>query len=822
MNVELRVRDALGERDFAAGDFPVSLGGEGSSVPLPGLPPGAAAWLALHDGQLFVQPEPGATPLALNGVTLSGSRWLRDGDVVEAGASRLRVAYDADARTLHVDDGRPGNLTLPPSRAGGDPLVGGGDPDEERIDVVAYGRAAAAQAAPRTRQRRPLVVAAFAALALVAWYFWAGHSVAVHVEPAAEVALRGGWPALRHGDDFFLLPGRYTVEASRPGYAKLASPIVVEAKAGQRYRFVLEKLPGRLQVRSPVPARVAIDGRDAGRAPGEFRLAPGEHRVVVSADRYRPFEARVRIRGENRLQALDARLEPTWARVTVLSEPAGARVSIAGRESGMTPLEVPVDAGSQRVVLRHDGYKDWSADIVVVAGKPLTVGPVKLGLPDARLAVRSTPAGASVSVGGAFRGRTPVEVEVRPDLPLEVLVARDGYEPGTQSLTLRPGERRELALALKPIYGEVTVKATPADAEVVVDGKVLGRVGQAYRLPAAPTTLEVRANGYRTYRTGVTPRPGLPQVVEVALFPGHNPPAAAGATTAPAGDAAAVAGSSGGPPPSAIRTKSGQELRLVPTGSYTMGGARREPGRRANEAERPVNLERPFYVGTREVTNAEFRQFRASHRSGFVGQQTLDTDRQPVVAVSWDEAVAYCNWLSAQEGLPAAYQAKGSSYVAVVPATTGYRLPTEAEWEWVARGAGSGALRRYPWGDALPVPAGSGNLADRSAQALLPQVLDYYDDGHPVTAPVGGYSPTALGFYDVAGNVAEWTSDLYTVQPGSSAPTTDPWAGGEGRLHVIRGSSWRSVTVSELRAASRAFGDAGRDDVGFRIARYAE
>ena len=167
-----------------------------------------------------------------------------------------------------------------------------------------------------------------------------------------------------------------------------------------------------------------------------------------------------------------------------------------------------------------------------------------------------------------------------------------------------------------------------------------------------------------------------------------------------------------------------------------MGSPRREAGRRANESQRPVKLERRFYMGLREVTNAEFRQFRPEHRSGFILQQTLDLDRQPAVNVSWQDAAAYCNWLSAQEGLAAAYETKGGRLAPVTPITNGYRLPTEAEWEWVARGAG-GSLRKYPWGDALPVPAGAGNFADRSAQALVPLVIPDFDDGFAATAPVG-------------------------------------------------------------------------------------
>jgi formylglycine-generating enzyme required for sulfatase activity len=189
--------------------------------------------------------------------------------------------------------------------------------------------------------------------------------------------------------------------------------------------------------------------------------------------------------------------------------------------------------------------------------------------------------------------------------------------------------------------------------------------------------------------------------------------------------------------------------------------------------------------------------------------------------VSWQDAAAYCNWLSEQEGLAPAYVSQGGRLVPAVPATVGYRLPTEAEWEWVARASG-GTLRKYPWGDSLPIPPGAGNFADRRAQPLVPQVLVDYDDGYAVTAPVGSFAGNSSGFYDLGGNVAEWTHDLYTVQPPTNAVAVDPAAGGAGTLRVIRGSSWQHAAVTELRLAYRDFGDGKRNDLGFRIARYAQ
>jgi formylglycine-generating enzyme required for sulfatase activity len=384
----------------------------------------------------------------------------------------------------------------------------------------------------------------------------------------------------------------------------------------------------------------------------------------------------------------------------------------------------------------------------------------------------------------------------------EVVVTRAGYAPATRTIRLEPKAEQTLVLQLDAQLGDVEVRGEPRDAELFVDGRSRGPANQKLQLPAVAHTIEVRKPGFEPFRTNVTPRPGLLQSVAYEL------------KTAAQQKAART--------PPTIRTAAGQTLKLLPPGQFTSGSPRREPGRRTNEVQRRIELQRPAYLALRAVTNAEYRQFKAEHLVGAFRQETLDLDNYPVANVTWQEAAAYANWLSQRDGLPPAYVNQGGKLVLANPVTTGYRLPTEAEWEYAARWNGGSNDRKYPWGANLPIPPKAGNFADAQAVYLQGSVLADYDDGFRVVAPVGSFAPNPLGFYDLGGNVLEWTTDYYTVYPGSDQTVVDPTGPADGQAYAIRGSSWLTASVAELRLAWRDYGTSGRPNLGFRLARYAE
>jgi formylglycine-generating enzyme required for sulfatase activity len=787
---DIWLEDPLGERKLLPSDLPLTVGGSGAAVVVPGCRPGEVrARVDVDGGRLAVTPEPGAGPDGLDGVVIDLEE--RDGRAV-----------------IVVRHGGVANVTRPPQAAFG----GGGAEAGDRlpIPVVDFApRVVKRSAEPVLRRagRRGLVAAVVVVVGIVLLYLFTATPVQVASTPDAEldrVNFAGTALDVGFGGRYLVPPGSYELRVEADGYAPASQPVTVGSLSGQRIVVALRRLPGRVAFDTGgVAATLAVDGRTVGKLPGEHELPAGTRELAITAPHYAEQRMRFLVTGGGERQSVKVALQPNFARVSVTSVPDGATVWADDRELGTTPLETELDAGRYTLAIVHPEFRRFESPLTVVAGRPVTVGPVELGMPDGRLVVASRPAGADVSIGGRYRGRTPLTVSVPPGMPQDVLLTLAGHAPASQTVSVESRAERRLSVELRPMLGEVRVQGEPADALLFVDGASRGPANQTLSLPAAPHVFEVRRSGLEPYRVTVTPQEGRTQVVEFALKTASE---------------ARVAGM-----PAQQSTSLGQPLVLVKGGRYTMGSARREPGRRSNETERQVELRRPFYISRFQVTNRDFREFRAQHQSGIFKDESLDLDRQPVVRVTWQDAAAFCNWLSERDKLPPAYVRRFDKLELADPVTTGYRLPTEAEWEFAARFDGSRAVRKYPWGNDLPVPAKAGNWGDTSAIYLTPVTITGYDDGYRASAPVGSYPSNPLGLHDMGGNVLEWTTDRYSIYVvGPDYQSVDPAGPKSGDNYVIRGAGWLTGKVPELRLAAREAGSAARHDLGFRIARYAE
>ena len=803
----LFVRDVEGERRVDSHALPLRVGTSGDcDLRLPGPGGEAVALVDLLDGVPFVQPVGRSASLTLNGDVVETSRRLGDGDELGFFGSRIEIHASEDRLLLEVRLEDSAYVTRPPEVDESDAV-----PEEESIAPTAFKRAVETSARLEVERTSPLryIVGTLLVFLLTASYLlFSAKSVEFEIDPPQPdgFSVDGGWFRLPIGDRILLRKGNYTVNVQKQGYYDVKQTFNVGDEQSMVVELNMRKKPGRLtvHVEPPEEAIVTINENQVGKAPfGPVELQPGEHSLKVESQRFLPYTGVVTMPGLDRSEIISVQLVPRWADVTIKSEPPGARIFSGDDEVGVTPATVQLLEGKHEVTLAKDGFAAWDGTVTAQPNVAQTLPLITLQPADARLLVNTIPRAANVTVNGRYRGQSPLTLSLTPDVDYEIGLSKAGYGVSTRSVRLASNASESITVDLSARLGTVTVVVSPEDATVYVDGRARGKGKTTVRLTSSPHTIEVKRGGYASWKRTVTPRPGYPQTLTARLR----------SEAAIAADRVAKT----------LKSPAGQTLRRVEPATFTMGASRAEVGRRANEVIVPVTITRPFLISVHEVTNREFAEFRAGHDSGASEHPSLAADNNPVANVTWEDAVQYCNWLSQREGRTPVYKYQFGQWVAVYPLSDGYRLPTEAEWALAIRYAGQQQPRKFPWGAAWPPPKESGNFADRSAIELVPSILPAYDDGYASTAPVGTFSPNALGIYDGGGNVAEWVNDYYTVPtPGITTPIVDPTGPERGTSHVIRGSSWRHAGQSELRLSYRDFGAESRTDVGFRVARFAD
>ncbi|MHC6204686.1 formylglycine-generating enzyme family protein [Breznakiellaceae bacterium SP9] len=261
-------------------------------------------------------------------------------------------------------------------------------------------------------------------------------------------------------------------------------------------------------------------------------------------------------------------------------------------------------------------------------------------------------------------------------------------------------------------------------------------------------------------------------------------------TGAPDGGTGTPGGETGTPGGGTVTPVVEIDMVSITGGSFMMGSPENEPGRYNDEVQHRVTITKPFYMSKTEVTQKDYQALMGSNPSYFKG------DNLPVESVSWYDAAAFCNALSIHEGLTPAYTINGTS-VTWNQSANGYRLPTEAEWEYACR-AGT------------TTPYSSGSSVDNAGW--------YYSNSGSKTHPVGTKQANAWGLYDMHGNVYEWCWDWYSAY--SSGDQTDPSGAASGSYRVLRGGSWCN-SAQILRSAYRDFNTpTGSNGIsGFRLVR---
>lgn len=528
----------------------------------------------------------------------------------------------------------------------------------------------------------------------------------------------------------------------------------------------------------PEGAVVRVDGRQRAVTPVErLELDAGNHRIEVAHSHFASHvEGLTVTRGDHLTRHIEFRLgEGTFE---LLSNPRGAWVEVDGeRLPDKTPTKFTTTSGPHEIAMGREERHIVAETHVLKDGEAKEIN-LNLNIdPHGSVTITTIPRGAKVEFLNEDIVYAPtVRIQIGE---YSVRVSKTGYVPQEFRYRVRYGDNLHHVDLVRD-YGMVNVAVEPAAAEVTVSYNDAGtthrqRYTGRMRVPVGRVEVQARALGYRTgfksfgmTNQGATARFKLePMVVNVGeVFSDEL------------GDGSA-----------------GPEVVIIGGGSYTRGD---DDGPLSEQPAHEITITQPFGITRYEITISDYLKFADDTGRRVHESVNANNPTHAMAYVKHEDAEAYAAWLSKQTA-------------------ERYRLPSEAEWEYVARAGSTGA---YFFGDDPERLCEFGNLADRTARKRFREwdTLTCEDD-MVRPGPVGEYDPNPFGVYDIYGNVSEWVADC--GMPDYAYAPRDGSAAREGigcSTHGVRGGSWDSMAI-EARSSYRNTASSANDDRGIRLVR---
>ena len=513
-------------------------------------------------------------------------------------------------------------------------------------------------------------------------------------------------------------------------------------------------------------------------------MAKGSTRLKVTVPGFLPLEVDFRHYGINGIEsrrtykltiaipqlAQTGPVDDGMRYLTMTVEPKNSLVTVDGTPREVVDGEVSVylPMGRHTYSVTAPGYATQEGTVDLADNTPTQQ--VRLTSTRATLRVECPTAGAEVVVGGQRRGTVPWSGSLDA-ANYKVEVRLDGYRPQQQSVTLSEKESRTLTFpALQQIVGSLNVNYRPLGSEVLVDGRRLGTSPNIFRdIPVGSHRVEIRKEGYQPFTQSVTITENKQTDLTGSLT---------AITTASSGNAGSSVNSGLSGQSRETFTVNGVSFTMIRVdgGTFKMGATKAQDSD-AYDDESPVHevTLSTYMMGETEVTQALWQAVMGSNPSKFTGDPS-----RPVERVSWNDCQEFLKKLNALTGKT-------------------FRLPTEAEWEYAARGGSKSRKTKYSGGSDI----GS--------------VAWYTDNSGSKTHPVKGKVSNELGIYDMSGNVYEWCSDLYGMY--SSSSQTNPKGASSGSYRVLRGGGWY-CSARRCRSTNRISYTPGysNSNLGLRLA----
>ena len=412
-----------------------------------------------------------------------------------------------------------------------------------------------------------------------------------------------------------------------------------------------------------------------------------------------------------------------------------------------------------------------------LAGGAAIVSGGQTGSSKAVLKIESVPDGADIFIDRRFRGKAPIELSGLEPGTYTASARLPGHKGETRQVSVHKGRTAMLTFYLDPEQSKARLYVTvnPSDARIRILSHALAFTN-GMTLSQDRYQLEVSKPGYETRTRWVTIDSNQSIDLNITL------------------KKAATAAS---PEPGQIWREpvTGMEFIWIPGGCFQMGS------NSGNNSEKPVHTVciDGFWMGKFEVTNRQFRIFRPYHSSGDKLGVNLNMDEQPAGEISWEDAKAFTTWLNRRTGLD-------------------FSLPTEAQWEYAARG-GTTTLRF--WGNEKSNACQYANVHDITSKNRFSHFTwESHDcsDGYAGSAQVGSFKPNAFGLYDMIGNVWEWCEDIYDEKAYTRHSRNNPLITSGSPFRVLRGGGWGSQPSGNRSASrGRVAADKRYSNYGFRL-----
>lgn len=488
---------------------------------------------------------------------------------------------------------------------------------------------------------------------------------------------------------------------------------------------------GSLKVTSnPSGARVVLqnDARSFTTPCTIDQIPSGKHQMQIVSPRYAPYSRVIEITdGTN--TSVNATLDARFANVTINTLP-GASISINGQTKGSSSYSENLDEGIYDIEVSLDNHRSANRQIEVVANQPqtITLKPTPIY---GSLDIISEPMYANVTINGKSYGDTPLSIDPILIGTYDVLISKQGCASVTKRVTITEGASTTVEVTL-PQGREMTIRSDAAGDEVYLDGAKIGVTPLATNLSFGSHVIELRRSGKSVQEEVNVTASGSEK--EILLIFGLMPRWSSSVTSQQ----------------KAVLRKLIAGMVKVEGGTFTMG-ATSEQGSQADSDEKPthqVTLS-DYMIGKTEVTQEQWEAVMGSNPSRYKGSNL------PVESVSWNECQEFIKKLNSLTGLS-------------------FRLPTEAEWEYAARGGAKSRGYKYSGSNDIDAVAWCYSKDSNSSK----------------THTVATKQANELGLYDMSGNVYEWCSDWSGDY--SASHQTNPAGPSTGSIRVIRGGSWCS------------------------------